>query len=147
MRVTAKARLGGPLDQVFDFVADPTNDPRWVDTTPRVWQTKGNGPGVGAEYAFEQGVKGTVAEGQIVFVRYEAPHHIAFEVEDRFRRSAITYDLVATKHGGTVLTQVSRPKWKPLRLRRLAWLTWGPVRKQLKKQMRALEAELNQPKA
>ncbi len=140
MKVTVRAYLPGSIQDVFTFVADPVNDPLWVDTTPKVWQVKGDGPGLDAEYAFEQGVQGTVAEGTITFERFEPPHHITFRVEDKFRVSRITYDLAIGRDGRVMLRQVSRPKWKPARLRRLAWLTWGPVRRQLRKQMRALEA-------
>lgn len=39
------------VDEVFAFVSDPRNDPRWCPTVRSVEQVQGDGPGVGSAYA------------------------------------------------------------------------------------------------
>jgi Polyketide cyclase / dehydrase and lipid transport len=38
------------IQDVFDFVADPVNDPAWCEKVVSVEQVAGSGPGPGAEY-------------------------------------------------------------------------------------------------
>ena len=39
-----------PLAEVFEYVADCTNDPRWCKKVESVRQVEGEGPGPGARY-------------------------------------------------------------------------------------------------
>lgn len=141
-----KVRIKLPLhvDRVFAYVADPRNDPEWVDTTPRVEQVDGDGPVVGARYEYDQTV-GRDVTGAITITDIAAPSWMAFRVEDPLRVSRIEYHLRPTKRGdGCILEQCSFAWYRSLKLRRW-WMqpvVRFMVRRQLNKQLRMLKAAL-----
>jgi uncharacterized protein YndB with AHSA1/START domain len=51
MRIAADVVIDKHIDEVFEFVANPLNDPRWCGKVLYVEQTEGDEPGPGAEYA------------------------------------------------------------------------------------------------
>lgn len=137
--IAVRAKLPGDMERVFAYVSDPRNDPQWVDTTPEVEQTAGDGPQVGATYRFVQTVLRRV-EGTIEILEMDPPHSMAFRVQDPFRDYRVTYSLRGGKH--VTLTQTSHPRFN----RNLGWRKFFVpfmTRKQLRKQMRGLRAALN----
>lgn len=45
-----EAIIERPVEEVFTFIADPVNDPRWCPPVLQAEQIDGNGPAVGARY-------------------------------------------------------------------------------------------------
>ncbi len=139
--VRVRSKLPVPVDQAFAFVANPCNDPQWVDTTPHVEQVDGDGPVIGAAYEYHQTV-GRDVTGRIVISDMAAPAFMAFRVEDPLRIYRVEYRLTP-KPDGCVLEQSSYPWFKSERLQKKRWLIRPLIRKQLRKQMRALRAVLD----
>jgi hypothetical protein len=50
VRIAAEIVIDCHIDEVFNFVADPLNDPRWCEKVLHVDQLAGDVPGPGAEY-------------------------------------------------------------------------------------------------
>ncbi len=137
--IRVRAKLPVDAATAFAYVGDPRNDPRWVDTTPLVEQTEGDGPAIGATYRFEQTVLRRV-EGTIEITELDAPNWMAFRVQDPMRDYRITY-AIRERNGRAVLEQTSHPT---LYLR-LGWkriLVPLVTKRQLRKQMRALQRAL-----
>ena len=51
MRIAAEVVIDVHIDELFEFVADPLNDPRWCPKVLDVQQVEGDEPGLGAEYS------------------------------------------------------------------------------------------------
>jgi carbon monoxide dehydrogenase subunit G len=47
---TQQSFINRPVEEVFDFIADPTNDPRWCPPVLEAEQIEGDGPSAGARY-------------------------------------------------------------------------------------------------
>jgi uncharacterized protein YndB with AHSA1/START domain len=83
------------IEEVFDFVADPLNDPRWCAKVLRVDQVEGDGPGPGARY--------DVLHRPIPFrpprrlihtcVAWEPPKRIVWHEDDGTDVFDVTYEL------------------------------------------------------
>lgn len=139
--VRVRIRLPVSREEAFAYVSEPRNDPEWVDTTPNVVQTDGDGPAVGAAYEYEQTV-GRNVTGAIVITDLAAPSYMAFRVEDSLRIYRVEYRVQETGDG-CVLEQSSYPWFKSPKLRRKTWIIRFMIRKQLRKQMRALRERLS----
>lgn len=50
MRIERSIVIERPGDEVFEFIADPRNDPRWCPKVDSVEQVDGEGPGLGSRY-------------------------------------------------------------------------------------------------
>jgi uncharacterized protein YndB with AHSA1/START domain len=50
MRIEAETVIPAPTGQVWAFISDPRNDPRWCPNVRSVEQVAGDGPGPGARY-------------------------------------------------------------------------------------------------
>lgn len=48
--ITHETIIERPVEEVFAFIADPINDPRWCPPVLQAEQIEGNGPDVGARY-------------------------------------------------------------------------------------------------
>jgi uncharacterized protein YndB with AHSA1/START domain len=83
------------IEEVFNFVADPLNDPRWCAKVLRVDQVEGDGPGPGARY--------DVLHRPIPFrpprrlihtcVAWEPPKRIVWHEDDGTDVFDVTYEL------------------------------------------------------
>lgn len=69
-------------EDVFAFVADQTNTPRWQSGLIEVRRLTPGPIGVGTEHAFVRRVAGRRVEARNRYVRYEPSHLIAFDVGD-----------------------------------------------------------------
>ncbi len=139
--VRVRMRMPASAHDVFAYVSDPRNDPHWVDTTPKVTQIAGEGPIIGAAYEYEQTV-GRPVVGHIHITDMAAPSYMAFRVEDPLRIYRVEYR-ITPKGDGCVLEQASYPWLKSPKLRKKTWLLRLLTPKQLRKQMRALKAQLS----
>lgn len=48
--ITHEETINRPVEEVFAFIADPTNDPRWCPPVLEAEQVTGNGPEKGARF-------------------------------------------------------------------------------------------------
>jgi len=48
--ITHEETINRPVEEVFAFIADPTNDPRWCPPVLEAEQIAGDGPETGARY-------------------------------------------------------------------------------------------------
>ena len=95
MRIAAAVVIDTHIDDVFEFVANPLNDPRWCEKVLYVEQVEGDEPGPGAEY--------TVVHRPIplrpprtmrhVCVDWDPPHRIVWEEDDGHDVIDVVYEL------------------------------------------------------
>jgi hypothetical protein len=66
------------IDDVFTFLADLTNAPRWAAGVVRVEQVAGHGPGSGALYDVVRRVRGRRRRAAVVCVGWKPPERVAW---------------------------------------------------------------------
>ena len=107
MRIEGEVVIIRPVDQVFDFVADERNEPRYNSRMVRADKTSPGPIGRGTRFLAESAMLGRVVETTIEFTDYERPRllgsmsrsvvrlikPVATEIE-----GTLTFDAVA---GGT----------------------------------------------
>jgi hypothetical protein len=71
------------IDDVFDFLAEITNAPRWATGFISVDQVGGDGPGPGALYDVVRRVRGRPRRVMLACVAFERPQRIAWSEDDR----------------------------------------------------------------
>jgi hypothetical protein len=93
------------IDDVFAFLADLTNAPRWVAGVVSVDHVAGDGPGPGALYHVLRRVRGRQRRTTVVCVAWEPPKRVAWREDG----GAVTYELESvwtatrvTARGGAV---------------------------------------------
>ena len=62
-----------PIEQVFDYVSDPTTFPRWNSAVQSVRETSAGADGVGATYLMERELPGGRAENALEVVEVNRP--------------------------------------------------------------------------
>jgi uncharacterized protein YndB with AHSA1/START domain len=102
-----------PLEEVFEFVADPRNDPLWCPRVEWCKQREGDGPAVGARYEALHKPSGYPRRHirRIEVLEYESPRRIRWRQEDQIGVFDIVYTLEPTETG-TRLAQTDDIKWK-----------------------------------
>ena len=113
MGVQRSVEIQRPPEEVFAFVADARNDPRWCGTVVACDQRAGDGPGPGARY--EARHKPTpfhrVMPRSIEVVEYTPPRVMRWRQEDANGVFHITYQVEPTARGA-LLTQRDEIEWK-----------------------------------
>ena len=113
MAVEHSVEIARPPEEVFSYLADARNDPRWCATVVACEQRAGEGPGPSARY--EARHKPTpfhrVMSRAIEVVEYEAPRLMRSRQEDANGLFHITYVVEATPHGAR-FTQRDSIDWK-----------------------------------
>jgi uncharacterized protein YndB with AHSA1/START domain len=142
MAVERSVEIARPPEEVFAFLADARNDPRWCGTVVACEQRAGEGPAPGARY--EARHKPTPFHGTmpraIEIVEYEAPRLLRWRQEDGNGVFHITYE-VEPSAGGARFTQRDSIDWKvPRTVGRLAERLF--VRRHIGEQMAALKRQL-----
>ena len=120
MRVEREVEIARPPEEVFDFVADARNDPRWCSRVELCEQVAGDGPGLGARYRARHRPTRLkpAAELSIEVVGFEPGRRIDWRQEDDDGVFKVTY-VVEPAEGGTRFTQRDEIEWKlprPLQL-------------------------------
>jgi uncharacterized protein YndB with AHSA1/START domain len=133
--------IARPPEEVFAFVADPLNDPRWCPKVKSCEQVEGDGPAVGARYlARHQPTRlKPAAEIRLEITQLEAPRRVRLREEDDDGIFDVTY-LLEREGQSTRFTQRSEVEWKLSRL--LAAIGDRMVPRHLAGQMKALKREL-----
>jgi uncharacterized protein YndB with AHSA1/START domain len=78
MNFETSVRIVRPVEEVFDYVSDPRNLPRWNSAVRDVRQASPEGGGVGSTYLMDRELPGGRAENELEIVGFERP--ISFEM-------------------------------------------------------------------
>jgi uncharacterized protein YndB with AHSA1/START domain len=102
-----------PAQEIWEYVADPRNDPQWCDKVRSVEQVEGEGPGSGARYAvMHRPIPMKRAKELAVTVEeFDPPSRMRIREEDDDGVFDVTYELEPAGDG-TRLTQRDRIEWK-----------------------------------
>jgi uncharacterized protein YndB with AHSA1/START domain len=133
--VERSIEIARPPEEVFAFLADARNDPRWCASVVACEQREGDGPGADARYVARH--KPTpfhrVMSRSIEVVEYAPPRLLRWRQEDSNGVFHIGYGLEPSAVG-TRFTQRDKIEWKvPGAVGRLA--EWLFVRRHIGEQM------------
>ncbi len=120
MRVEREVEIQRPVEEVFAFVTDALNDPRWCPKVKSCEQVAGHGPGPGARYLVKHQPTRLkpAAELKVELIELDPPRLARFREEDEDGVFDVTY-LLEPAGAGTRFTQRSDVEWKlpkPLQL-------------------------------
>ena len=105
--VEASVVINRQIEEVFAFVADNENDPKWcvpvLDTTRIV----GDEPGAGARYTFGADAGLMTARGELEIVEFEPPERITWKGISPFSHFEGYYQLKAVEEGTEILIHSS----------------------------------------
>jgi uncharacterized protein YndB with AHSA1/START domain len=106
---TSTVTIERPAEEVFDFLADGANDPRWREGVIDIAKAEGTGPGggegVGTVYKQTmRGPGGRKIAGDYRVVVFDRPRRFAFEVIAGPARPRGTFDLVVDGPTRTTVT-------------------------------------------
>jgi uncharacterized protein YndB with AHSA1/START domain len=144
MSVELSIEIARPPEEVFAFLADARNDPRWCASVLACEQQAGEGPGPQARYLARH--KPTpfhrVMPRSLEVVEYDPPRLLRWRQEDGNGVFHIAYELAATG-SGTRFAQRDRIDWKvPAPVGRLAERIF--VRRHIGEQMETLKGLLEE---
>jgi uncharacterized protein YndB with AHSA1/START domain len=113
MRIEKTVDIARPVDEVWAFIADARNDPRWCDKVDSVEQIAGEGPGSQARYrTLHRPIRLRKAKELAVTVEEcEAPRRLRLREEDDDAVFHVLYRLEESSEG-TSLTQTDEIEWK-----------------------------------
>lgn len=80
LQVETRTELQAPASQVFAFVADHTNAPRWQSGIDEIRRLTPGPIGVGTEHEFTRRFAGMKIVGRNRFIAYEPGRYVAFEI-------------------------------------------------------------------
>jgi uncharacterized membrane protein len=129
INVEASTIINRPVPDVFAFVANFENHPRWEMNFQKVKLLNSTPTGVGTTYQCELKLPGQSATSKFEITEYEANKKIAFEGEaagPATPKGSFLFEEVA---GGTKLTLLPRPEFRGL-FRWLEPMMAGYIRKQ-----------------
>ena len=98
--IRGQIEITRPIEEVFDFVADETNEPRYNEEMIRCERVTPGSIGVGTRYEAEMETIGTITPLTIEVTRFERPHRLASwsHIEGTMDiRGALTFEPIA--HG------------------------------------------------
>ena len=139
--VEASVVVDRPLDEVFAYVADLTNNPAWEGNFVAVEQATPGPVGVGTVFNCQLKVPGQRVTSRIELTAFEPGRRIAFRGDQPASAKpvgSITFEAVP---GGTKVTTLPRPEMGGL-LKLLEPLMAGYVRRSNAKHLAALKALL-----
>lgn len=104
--------LEHPIDEVFSFISNPLNDPRWCRSVKEMHQVEGNGPALGAKYqsVHNPGDELKPMECDIEILAFEKPRYILWKAVDEMHTMYVEYHLEDLGNR-TKLTQNSKIKF------------------------------------
>jgi uncharacterized protein YndB with AHSA1/START domain len=106
IHVERSVQINRSVEDVFAFVSDCRNDPRWCKRVLECEQVEGDGPGAGARYRIvhrPQRLRSAM-ELDVRVETFDPPHRMTMVERDKDGTFAVTYDLRAER-GGTSITQ------------------------------------------
>ncbi len=110
MKITRGAIIRRPMQEVFDYVADMTNDPHWAPMVEGATQIEGDGPGVGAAWEIQQRVGKGTRPMVMRMTAHDRPALLSWEMETKRvkYRSSMAF---APHVKGTAIRQTTIQTW------------------------------------
>ena len=107
IRIEKSVVINRPVQEVWDFVTDLTNSPRWTRSGSALRQTSDGPPGVGATIESRRQLFGRfeVKSQSIVVTEYEPNHSVSYEARVPLLRRAAQRLLFEAVAEGTRLTR------------------------------------------
>jgi hypothetical protein len=99
----SSTQIERPVEEVFGFVSDPTNDVKWHWTVLRAWRTSEGPIGVGSTFKWDAKFLGR-READVEVTRYEPNHAVATRVKSGWMEVVVTY-LMSRADGATRITR------------------------------------------
>ena len=99
-----RVEIARPVQEVFAFVADQTNAPRWQTDLHEVRRLTEGPIGVGSEHEFVRTFAGRRFASRNRFVAFEPGRYVQFEIPSGWISGSAAYRTEASPSGGTVLT-------------------------------------------
>lgn len=112
MKTQTETMIARPAEDVFAFVADPSNDPTWCPSVKSVRQVHGDGPEEGARYAVVHDPMGKPVDLDYEIVEREPPHRMVLRQDDHLGTFLTTYTLEPVGEQRTRLVQASDMRFK-----------------------------------
>ena len=110
--VSVSGMVGASPEEVFDFLADLENWPKWQSDMKSTTLTEGTRAEVGARYHYVSKAMGQTFDSTVRLVKVDAPREVAFEGEwTGMLRPSGRY-LVEAASGGTKVTLNAHPEAK-----------------------------------
>ena len=103
IQVETSVEIARPAPEVFAFVADQTNAPRWQQGLHEVRRLTDGPIGVGSEHEFVRRFAGREVASRNRFVAYEEGRFVEFEIPEGWLSGRASYRTEPAP-GGTVLT-------------------------------------------
>jgi uncharacterized protein YndB with AHSA1/START domain len=105
IREEASIVINCPVDEVFAFLADQTNAPRWQQGLLEVRRLTPGPPGLGTKHAFVRKFMGQRVESSSEYIEYEPSSRIVFKGGMGTGEFTAWY-LIEPAEGGTRLTSI-----------------------------------------
>ena len=101
---------------VFEFVADQTNAPRWQGDLAAVERLTSGPIGVGTEHEFVRTLAGRPMRSRNRFTRYEPPGYVEFEIPQGWLTGLASYRVHPQGSGALIESRVALTAHGPMRL-------------------------------
>lgn len=104
INVETSVKIARQPQDVFAFVADQTNAPRWQADLAEVRRLTDGPLDVGSEHEFVRRFAGREVASRNRFVEFQSGRYVAFEIPSGWLTGRASYLAEASPSGGTVLT-------------------------------------------
>lgn len=104
MEITTRLEIARPVPEVFAFVADQSNAPKWQTGLHEVRRLTDGPIGVGTEHEFVRTFAGRRIASRNRFVVFEHDRYVEFEIPSGWMTGTASYQTDAGPSGGTILT-------------------------------------------
>ena len=104
MNFETSVRIDRPIEEVFDYVSDPTTFPRWNSAVQSVRQTSPGADGIGATYDMERELPSGRAENGLEIVEVNRP--TLFVIRTTSGPTPFLYRYVFTEEATATLVQL-----------------------------------------
>lgn len=91
-----------PVPEIFDFLSDPLNLPKWQSMVARIEQATPGEPAIGTKYRVFAQALGRNIEGEMQITAFEPPHKVGFVNQSGPMRVNITVTLKPVGSGAKI---------------------------------------------
>ncbi len=133
--------INRPISEVFAFVANFENHPKWETNFQKVKLLTSTPTGVGTTYQCELKLPGQTATSIFEITEYEVNRKIAFEAEPAGPAKPNGSFLFEAVPGGTKITLLPRPEFRGI-FKLMEPMMTGYVRKQNQEHLQKLKSIL-----
>ncbi|MEZ4670715.1 MAG: SRPBCC family protein [Anaerolineae bacterium] len=111
-QIESSITINKPIDEVFTFISDNENDPKWCVPVVETTRVVGDAPGANTRYTFASKADLFMLRGEFTILEFEPPIRVTWEGTSSVNRFSGAYSLEASE-GGTLLTESAtlEAKW------------------------------------